>query len=506
MSEHAPPAAPPQMPPTMGESHSTHSRPQTSSPHPQAPRKSSTGWYIIGGALVVIAVAGGYWFSKHSGASATAAVEGTSDEESRAEGTIRVEVAYPRKGGEPLTMTQPGTVHAYDEADLYAKVSGYLKVQKVDIGDMVQEGDLLAEIEVPEAVKAVEQAAALLQQARAKTHVVEARIETTEAEKKAAETMVAQAEADLEKTTAALHYRKKQLERITKLVSDGAVEPRLLDEEQDNYESAVAAEHAAQAFVLTSKAQVLAAAAKVDQAKADLLEAKANVAVADADLAKAKVLLDYTRITSPYTGVVTRREFHRGDFIRSAADGGAVPMLSVAKTDVMRVVVPVPDRYVPYVDKGDPALVRVDALPGQSFHGAVSRFSYMEDPENRTMRTEVDLPNPDNKLHEGMYGGVTLTLSPASDNLTIPSSSLVEQLPQARGTVYVVRDGKVHKVEIRVGRDNGLDVEVVEGLKPDDQIVVSYNGSITEGTPVQVEKAQVAGTTGSAESGSHKSE
>jgi multidrug efflux pump subunit AcrA (membrane-fusion protein) len=108
------------------------------------------------------------------------------------------------------------------------------------------------------------------------------------------------------------------------------------------------------------------------------------------------------------------------------------------------------------------------------------------------MRTEVDLPNTDGQLREGMYGRVTVILQPASPNsVTIPSSGLLSQTGKGEGSVFVVRDGKAHKVEVHVGHDNGVDTEILSGLTPDDQVITSYNGTLTEGTPVKAELRKV---------------
>jgi RND family efflux transporter MFP subunit len=196
--------------------------------------------------------------------------------------------------------------------------------------------------------------------------------------------------------------------------------------------------------------------------------------------------VDYTRITSPYDGVVTLRSFHDGDFIRSAAEGGTIPVLAIAQTDLMRVVILVPDLDVPYVDRGDPATLRVDALKGRVFRGAVARFSNVEN-DQKLMRTEVDLPNPDNLLRDGMYGTAMVEVEPPSRNLRVPSTCLIEQTGQGQGAVYVVRDGKAHRQPVQVGLDDGREAEIVGGLAPDDQVVVRYNGTIAEGLAVRAE-------------------
>src|SRR5262249_5582783 len=157
---------------------------------------------------------------------------------------------------------------------------------------------------------------------------------------------------------------------------------------QDAYESALADEAASKEAVNAREAAAVAARAKIDRAEADLKSARANVDVYKARLKAAKVNVAYTEIRSPYDGVVTMRQYHVGDFIRSAADSQGPPLLTVAKTDVMRVVTKVADLDVPFTDAGDPAVVTLDALPGLELPGKVSRISYTEDPTERTMRTE----------------------------------------------------------------------------------------------------------------------
>ena len=184
--------------------------------------------------------------------------------------------------------------------------------------------------------------------------------------------------------------------------------------------------------------------------------------------------------------MITLRTFHNGDFIRSAADGGSDPVLAVARTDLMRVVILVPDLDVPFVDPGDPATIQVDALRGEVFHGKVARIANSEDAQ-KLMRTEVDLPNSGNRLRDGMYGTATLEAAPPSNNLVIPSSCLIVLDPAGQGSVYVVRGGKVHRQVVRAGRDDGGRVEILDGLTPDDQVIVRYTGSIAEGITVKTE-------------------
>ena len=450
---------------------------------------------IVGGLIVAAGAVGGAYYYLTNDRQKSEASSGDHPGEHKPVTGLPVEVTHPRPGGIERTTTQAGSVHAFEHASLYAKLSGYLEVQNVDIGDRVKLGQLLAVIEDPEIDKAVDQSQAALDQALAKVRVAEAQIRSARAASEAAGALVKVSDATVDARVSNQNLQDKQLKRIAGLVARRAVEEKLEDEQRDRFDVAVADVGVARAEVLSAKATVTNKEALIEEAQADLVETQANVEVAQANLAKAKVMQDYTRITSPYDGVVTVRSFHRGDFIRSAVEGGNIPMLAVARTDLMRVVMPIPDTDVPFVNKGDKAVFQIVALPGRTFTGTVSRYSETEDPGSRNMRTEIDLPNPDGKLREGMYGSVTVVLQAAAPkSVTIPSSGLLGQTGTGDGSVYVVRDGKAHKVDVRVGNDNGVETEILSGLVLEDQVITTYNGSLTEGTPVKAETRHAART------------
>jgi RND family efflux transporter MFP subunit len=435
----------------------------------------------------VVVAAGGYWYARggHGGAGDDrAAADAGAGADASADDAISVETVKLSPGGIQRVSNQIGSVHPFEEADLYAKVSGYLKTLQVDYGSRVKRDQLLAEIDDPEIVKEAERAAADVLQAEAAVKQAEAFIESTKADREAAATAVGQSEAEVERYSSARSYREKVLARHKKLVASHAIPQEVADEDEENYEAARSAELASQKAVLNAKAQLTAAAARVKKAEADLAAARANVQVAVARKEKADVLVGYTRITSPYDGVITKRNFFRGAFIRSAEEGGTLPLLTVARTDKVRVVTFVPDRDVPFLDVGDPAEVTLDALGTEVFKGKVSRFADAEDPTSRTMHTEIDLPNANNHLRAGMYGIARIILDTSTKNATIPASCLVGEARGGKGDVYVIKDGKAHKVRVETGADDGLRVEVLSGLDPKDEVIVD-TGSVTEGAPVR---------------------
>ncbi|WP_020471771.1 efflux RND transporter periplasmic adaptor subunit [Zavarzinella formosa] len=448
----------------------------------------------IAGLLAVCAVGGGIWYAAiyqralHGALHVDEAKPAEKQTEAPVGEKTPVEVIHPRAGGIKRVCIQPGSLEPVESADLYAKVSGFLSEQSVDIGSRVKKGQVLAKLAVPEYEKQVQRDAATLSRAKAKVQQMEAHVVSAEAESRSAKSMIEVSQSEVQSKTAYRTYRKKQLDRMKQLSEMKAVDSRLVDENEDQYEAAFGAENTAKIGVSHARLNAEAAEAKIAEAKADLADAKAQIEVAEAELARTRVMLAYTEITAPFDGVITKRSFRRGDFIRSADVGGdRVPLLSIERTDHMIMVVQVPDRDVPFLDVGDEATMELDALPGSSLNAVVSRCAESEDISTRTMRTEVDIPNTSGKLRRGMYGRVTVVLDKGqAKSMMIPSTALTGKAEGGKGTVRVVRDGTLRLVSVTTGADNGLEVEILSGLSTNDQVVVRTAGPVKEGSPVIV--------------------
>jgi HlyD family secretion protein len=436
------------------------------------------GLVVIAAVLVFFAI---HWSKSNGSADPTpepstplaATTEPQNSDQPAAAAPVRVDVVRPGVGGMTRSISEPGTVKAFEYADLYAKVSGYLQEQNVDIGDAVKPDQLLAKISAPELAQAVDQAKAQLDQAKAQVQLTEASIDRARADLDAANANVSEKQSDLKRETAYLAFRQIQYDRIRHLYELKAIEEKLVDQNLKERDAAKEAENAAKAAIDTAVAEVAAKKAKVVEAQADLANAKAKIQVADAVLAKAKVFVGYLEIRSPkdYSGVVTKRSFHVGDFIRAADQGGGVPLLIVARTDKMRVIMKMPETYVPYTDPGDPAVVDLDALAGKEFHAKVSRIGNSLDPADRTMRVEVDLENTSNELRDGMFGRVTIQLTRSTKEVSIPSTCLVSSVDGTTTSVYVVQDGLAKLLPVKVGRDSGVQAEILSGLKPGELVI-----------------------------------
>jgi RND family efflux transporter MFP subunit len=396
-----------------------------------------------------------------------------------------VEVVRPSSGGIQRTIKQPASIHAFETVDLYAMVSGYLKSQSVDIGSRIKKGEVLAEINVPRDAKAVEEATSLVGQARARVDQAEATIKVAEAQLVAAEATARQAESDVDRLKAERILAEKQFARISELAERRAVDRKLVDEQEATVVSARAAERTGGIAVQTASARALAAAAEVDKAKVDAVAARASLGVTEASRDRLKVNLQYARLVAPFDGVVTHRAFHPGALIHSALGGDKQPLLTVKRTDLMRVVVLVPDREVVLTKVGDPAVVSVDALDDRTFRGTLSRIAQAEDAQ-RMMRVEIDLPNPDLELYDGMYGKATITHHRNARRLGVPPACVFERIGRSGGVVYVARNGIARRAEVKIGGDDGTLVEVLSGIGPADLLIRRSATPVEEGMRIAI--------------------
>jgi HlyD family secretion protein len=450
-------------------------------------------WRNLAGVLLGLAVIGVLLWVTRRGAHSRE-IERSPESDARKQTSLTVDVVRPRRGGISRTIQQPASIHSFESVDLYAMVSGYLKRQDVDIGSRIKKGEVLAEINVPRDAKAVEEAASLVEQARAQVVQAQARIKVTVAQQDTAAVAVKAAECDVTRLVSRRELSQKQYQRVSGLVAERAATRLLADEQQLDLETTTAAERSGNLEIDVAKAKLLAAKAAVEQAQADAAEARANLGVAEAHLERAKVNLEYSRIVAPFDGVVTHRSFHPGALIRSATEGGQPqPLLTVKRIDVMRVVVLVPDSDVVLTRQGDPAVVTVDALGGRSFQGILARIARAEDDE-RLMRVEIDLPNPENLLCDGMYGKAIITLERDARSLALPAACVVEHSGRSGGVVFLVRDGIARRTEVKLGGDNGTEVEIVSGISPDDALVLPAGTPLEDGMRVVAAAGKTAQT------------
>ncbi|WP_397571575.1 efflux RND transporter periplasmic adaptor subunit [Schlesneria sp. T3-172] len=402
----------------------------------------------------------------------------------------RVTTTRAQAGGAARQTSLPCSAHWHDHADLFAKVSGYLEEQNVDIGSPVEKGQVLSRIAVPELESDIEHAEATREQTLAAVKQAEARKAAAVIGQRVAEATHAKAIADRGRWVAEHTFREKEYQRFKALNKSDSVQAALVDEKLFQLQSVEAGVQSAEAAVLTSREQIAAAQAQTDLADADVSAAKAHAHVATAALNKAKLYASFAEIVSPYDGVITVRNYHRGDFIRSAEKGNGPPMFVVARTSLVRVVVYIPDKEVPYAHVGDAVSIEFDSLPGRVFAGTLSRIAYSEDRNTRSMRAEVDLPNEDGAIVDQMYGRMQIQLEPSAETLTLPSVCLVGDLAAGKGQVFIVRDGVARKESISIGAHDGVNVEILDGVTAEDNVIVRPPAGLSDGTEVHAEASR----------------
>jgi HlyD family secretion protein len=394
-----------------------------------------------------------------------------------------VHVVKPLPGGLERTIQQPCNVLAANEEDIFPVVAGVLQGQKVDIGDRVQKGQVLAEIDAPLLELEERQATATVRQAEAQVEGAKARVGATRSEIRAAENVVVQRQADLDTARVSVTSYKAEWARASALLKNKVYDVLTADEVKGALEAAKAKEVSATAALASAKALVESRQSEVVQAEAAVAIARANVEAAEVTLAKARYSRSLTRLVSPLDGVVTWRGHQNGDYVRPLDQGGRLPLLTVQQTDKLRMVVEIPERDVPLVRTGAPVNLAFSALPRVRFPDcSVSRIAFVEDPKTRTMRVEIDVPNPNQVLRPGMLGVADIHAhkGPATA-LRVPASCLV-RLPDDQSAVYVVRDGKAHRVPVQIGvvEDPGQ-AEVLSGLQPEDAVVADPKGVTNHG-------------------------
>ncbi len=332
----------------------------------------------------------------------------------------------------------------YQEIDLYAKLSGYLKSIYVDVGDQVRQGQRIAELEVPEMTQDVARATSSLKR-------YELEVERARGEVKRAENT----------------YRIRQLS-YTRLASVVKARPNLV----------------AQQEIDDADARLQDAQAQVMTAKASLAAAEEQVGVATANKERIQTMIGYLKITAPFSGIITQRLSDPGAMIQAgtASHSQALPVVRLSQIDHLRLVLPVPESIAARVRAGTPVEVRVDSL-NRIFQGRVSRFSSKLDSSTRTMETEVDLPNFDHALMPGMYGNARLRLDRRIDVLAVPVQA-ISSLGESPAVLVVNGHNKIEERRIALGLQTPSLYEVVAGLREGERAVIGGRGRLRAGMVV----------------------
>lgn len=342
-----------------------------------------------------------------------------------------VRVAAVRASDSKINVSLPATTTAFEAANIFARTSGYIEKRYVDIGDHVKAGALLVSIVAPELDHQVSQAKATL----------------------------AQNQATLQQTQASRDLAQVTNTRDSSLVAKGWLTLQQGDNDR-----------------LTLQAQQAAVAV-----------AQSNIAAQEAQIRVLEQEKAYQSVVAPFDGVITQRNIDNGSLVTS----GSTFMFTLQHPNVIRTQVFVPQDEAFGLGPGVDAVVRVPEIPGRAFPGKVTRIASALQPGSRTLLTEIDVPNPDGALSPGIYCTVELFVPRKTPSMIISADAVVFDRNGLH--VAVVQNGIVHLQKINIARDFGTEVEVHDGVKPGDQVILNPMVDLAEGSKVSVRnKAQTS--------------
>lgn len=409
------------------------------------------------------------------------------------ESLVTASVIKPEQKALKQVVEQPAQIEPYEMTPLHAKVSGYVQRIVVDLGDTIQgpkldkqgkvttPGQVLAEIAVPELVAELQQKRSVLAQSRAEVEQAKAGVQVAESKTLTAQAAIAAAKAAMRRSDALVAKTASELKRITELNERNAVATKLVDETRQSAEGAQADRESAAAQYDAAQAAVGESQALVNKARADLVAAEARVQVAEAVVQETQVKVDYATLRAPFTGVVTRRNAHTGHLVSAGASGE--PLLALARTDIVRVFIDVPESAASRVAVGNPVSLRFPATSLDPLTVKVTRMSWSLDQATRTIRAEVEIPNPDGRYRAGSYVHAALVVGEKADARVLPLTALTFDKTQT--FCLIVVDGKVVRREVKLGLRTATEAEIVEGLTSDEQVIRANAAIYTPGQAVR---------------------
>ena len=374
---------------------------------------------------LALTLGGGFFLVKSLKARNKAALAASTDLQSQEAPTVEIITVTHAPPSEALRL--PAEARGWYGSAIYARVSGYLTNWLVDIGDRVKKNQVLAIIDTPE---------------------LDAQLEAAKAQLKASEAEVKVKEADAE-------FAKSTYERW-----QGSAKGVVSDQERED-----------------KKAGHATAEAKLNAARARVNLDKSNID-------RLTFLAQFKQVTAPYDGVITERRVDVGDLVTAGSTSNTSPLFEISQYDQIRVFANVPQRASGETSVGTAAAITASEFPSEVFEGKITRTSQSIDPQARTLRVEIDLPNASQKLLPGMYLKVAFKLRPRT-SVQIPASALVFKTggPQ----VAVIRSNNTVKfIDVQIGRDNGNTVDIAAGLSGGERVALNINNQIRDGSGVTV--------------------
>jgi len=328
-------------------------------------------------------------------------------------------------------ITLTGEFRPFQQVDVHAKVSGYIRHIFVDVGDKVSAGQELAVLEVPEL-----------------------------------NAQVAGAQADIARSKDAIRRAQSEIERAESTHQAYHSAYTRLKQASEERPGLVAEQELDDAMAKDKETE-----AQISSTRAALAESQNQLGMAHATLERLSALQAYSHITAPFAGVVTKRYVDTGALISAgtSSETQSQPVVQLAEWSLLRLVIPVPASSVPLLHLGSVVQVHVLDL-NRDFQGRVARFADSLNEETRTMHTEIDVENPQNTLTDGMYAEVKLVLHGKEDALTVPVQAVVQE-GNEHYVLALDDQNRVQKRNVELGEQTSTTVEIVHGLAEKERVI-----------------------------------
>jgi HlyD family secretion protein len=362
---------------------------------------------------------------------------------------------------------QPGVIDAFEQTAMFPKVSGYVQKWYVDIGDRIKTDHVLADIFDPELQAEYEEKKAQVNFDVVQIQVAEQAVEVASSNWKAAGAQVKAARANIGKYQAAVERWESEVKRLAGLTD--VVDRQVLAESRKQLKENVAAREAAQAAAQAAEANELAAKAALDKAGVDVKGAQARAAVSKAAEQRLAAMVGYMRLVAPYDGVVIVRNVNKGDYVEPGVGdltvGKGTPLYVVARTDKVRIYVDVPEVDAAAVQGSEqvgsqatPATVRIQALNDTEIPATVTRTSWALRERSRSLRAEIDLPNPDGRMRPGMYAYGEVRIE--KQNVRAVPAPAITEIGNLN-YCFLYEQGKAVQTAVQTGTSDGKWTEVI---------------------------------------------
>jgi len=388
------------------------------------------------------------------------------------------------------TTTQPATVHPFFQAKIQARVSGYVDQVKVDIGDSVKPGEVLATLSIPEMDKQKEELDSKIKRYQALESQATAGVELAQANIVSSQAQLTQVKTEFKSVAASLAAAEAEFKRTEDLVQRQSLAPRVLDEVRKRRDSQLAALESIRSSIQSAEAEVLVAKARKTAAEADLKVAEADTKIAKSELEELNVMIEYGILKAPFAGVVTARSIDPGDLVRNMeSNKSGHSLFVISQINKVRVQIHVPEHDAVRVNRGDQVTLSFPFYKDEpAIQGSVSRLAQSLDLHSGTMLIETDIENAEGKLLPGMFGQASINLSTKVASHALPARA-VRFTEAGDAYVYILsKDNSVTVQDVKTGFDDGHVIEILSGVETGQTVIDAHRERFSNDQKVSVLK------------------